>query len=407
MKNFGRTYWFTWGFLILAASFTGVSSSVKGAFFGGMIAALVSTLATRPYERLGARYAPLLGAVLGLLWAVAKLYYVQWTGDAEDYAFARWNIGTDIAIHAAGFAGGALLAALAAAQPLGRSVFAGGLLAAAMTAVPYGFIGWVDYRVAGPVEVVLFASAEVPANEAPLRRPGSEAPVLADDEIKALKESLLVVDGPGGVEVLDDAGRRYWPLWRKRFAYPGNRGGPVRRVLVVMPSDEKSPDDAMPIAGTAQWTFAVGADPQGVCLVRLGGERGAVTTAPALFKSLSVTLAQEGQAATAARAAHAPYQTCTISIVRQSPFGQFYLPDPVKSGLPYAFDYVYTDVVRSAQAAEAKRAKQENVPVSPKDVPPAEGKQLLPRGGELPRVPNDHDFNSRDVRLPDLPPEKK
>ena len=39
MKNYGRTYWFTWGFLILAASFTGVAS-VKGAFFGGMVAAI-------------------------------------------------------------------------------------------------------------------------------------------------------------------------------------------------------------------------------------------------------------------------------------------------------------------------------------------------------------------------------
>lgn len=407
MKNYGRTYWFTWGFLILAASFTGVAASVKAAFFGGMIAALASTVATRPYERLGPRYAPVLGALLGVLWAIAKLTYVRWAGDAEDYAFARWNIGTDIAIHAAGFAGGALLAALAAARPLGRSVLAGGLLAAAMTAVPYGFIDWVDYRVAGPVEVVLFASADVKANEAPLRRPGAEAPVLAADEVKALKESLLVVEGPGGLEVLDDAGRRHWPLWRKRFTYPGNRGGPVRRVLVFLPSDEKSSDDGLPIAGAAQWTFPVGADPKGVCIVSLGGERGAVTSAPAPFKSILVTLSQAGASTTAARSAHAPFQFCAIAIVRQSPFGQFYLPDPVKTGLPYAFDYAYTDVVRMANEAEAKRAKPENAPVPPKDVPPVEGKQLLPRGGELPRVIVDRDFNSRDVKLPELPPEKK
>jgi hypothetical protein len=355
MKNYGRTYWFTWGFLILAASFTGVAS-VKGAFFGGMVAAIVSTLATRPYERLGARFAPLLGALLGVLWAIARLYYVQWSGDAEDYALARWNIGTDIAIHAAGFAGGALLAALAAAQPLGRSIFAGAALAAAMTAVPYGFIDWVDYRVAGPVEVVLFASAPVLANEAPQRRPGAEAPVLAPDEVKSLKESLLVVEGPGGLEVLDDLGRRYWPLWRKRFNYPGNRGGPVRRVLVLMPPDERSPEDAMPIAGVGKWNFVVGADPKGVCVVRLGGERGAVTTAPELFKAITLTLEQQGATTAAARAAHAPYQFCTLSVVRQSPFGQFYLPDPVKAGQPYAFDYDYTDVVRMAQVAEAKRS---------------------------------------------------
>lgn len=374
MKNYGRTYWFTWGFLILAAAFTGVAS-IKGAFFGGLVAAVASTLVTRPYERLGPRFAPLLGALLGVLWAIAKLYYVQWTGDVDDYAFARWNLGTAIAIHAAGFAGGALLAALAAAQPLGRSVLAGGLLAAAMTAVPYGLIDWVDHRVAGPVEVVLFASAPVLANEAPQRRPGAEAPVLTPDEVKSLKESLLVVEGPGGLEVLDDLGRRYWPLWRKRFNYPGNRGGPVRRVLVFIPSDERSPEDALPIAGVGKWDFVVGADPRGVCVVRLGGERGALTVAPELFKSITVTLEQQGSTngATAARSAHAPYQVCSIAVVRRSPFGEFYLPDPVKTGLPYAFDYEYTDVVRLAQAQEAAAKPNVAQPVPPAvpAVPPA------------------------------------
>lgn len=374
MKNYGRTYWFTWGFLILAAAFTGVAS-IKGAFFGGLVAAVASTLVTRPYERLGPRFAPLLGALLGVLWAIAKLYYVQWTGDVDDYAFARWNLGTAIAIHAAGFAGGALLAALAAAQPLGRSVLAGGLLAAAMTAVPYGLIDWVDHRVAGPVEIVLFASAPVPANEAPQRRPGAEAPVLTPDEVKSLKESLLVVEGPGGLEVLDDLGRRYWPLWRKRFNYPGNRGGPVRRVLVFIPPDERSPEDALPIAGVGKWNFVVGADPRGVCVVRLGGERGAVTVAPELFKSITVTLEQQGatNGATAARSAHAPYQVCSIAVVRRSPLGEFYLPDPVKTGLPYAFDYEYTDVVRLAQAQEAAAKPNVAQPVPPAvpAVPPA------------------------------------
>lgn len=372
MKNYGRTYWFTWGFLILAAAFTGVAS-IKGAFFGGLVAAVASTLVTRPYERLGPRFAPLLGALLGVLWAIAKLYYVQWTGDVDDYAFARWNLGAAIAIHAAGFAGGALLAALAAAQPLGRSVLAGGLLAAAMTAVPYGLIDWVDHRVAGPVEVVLFASAPVLANEAPQRRPGAEAPVLTPDEVKSLKESLLVVEGPGGLEALDDLGRRYWPLWRKRFNYPGNRGGPVRRVLVFIPPDERSPEDALPIAGVGKWDFVVGADPRGVCVVRLGGERGAVTVAPELFKSITVTLEQQGatNGATTARSAHAPYQVCSIAVVRRSPFGEFYLPDPVKTGLPYAFDYEYTDVVRLAQAQAAAAKPNAAQPVAVPAVAPA------------------------------------
>ena len=301
MKNYGRTYWFTWGFLILAAYFTGVSTSLKGAFFGGLVAALVATVATRLYERLGPRYASILGALLGLLWSIAMLYYVRWTGDAEEYALARWHIGADLAIHAAGFAGGALLAALSVKQSLGRSVLAGSFLAATMTAVPYGFIDWVDYRVAGPVEVVLFASAEVLANEGPLRRPGAQTPVITPDELKALKEYLLVVEGPGGTELLDDSGRRFWPLWRKRFSYPGNRGGRVRRVLVLMSPDEKSVDDALPLAGKATWSFAVGADPKGVCIVRLGGEHGAVTIAPEVFMPIRVTLTQQGSVATAAK----------------------------------------------------------------------------------------------------------
>lgn len=386
MKNYGRTYWFTWGFLILAASFTGVATSLKGAFFGGLVAALVATAATRVYERLGPRYASLLGAVLGLLWSVAMLLYVRWTGDAEEYAFARWNIGTDLAVHAAGFAGGALLAALAVKQSLGRSIVAGSLLAATMTAVPYGFIDWVDYRVAGPVEVVLFASAEVSANEAPVRRPGAQTPVLAPDELKALKENVLVVEGPGGTELLDDTGRRFWPLWRKRFTYPGNRGGPVRRVLVLMPSDDKSADDALPLAGNNSWNFLVGADPKGVSIVRLSGEHGAVTLAPEVFKPLRLTLTQQGTpATTAARQAARPFQFCSVAVVRSSPFGQFYLPDPLQAGLPYAFDYIYTDAVRLAQEVEAKRTKTESPPVAPVGAPVVPGSHLVPGASNLPR----------------------
>jgi hypothetical protein len=56
MKTFARTYWFTWGFLVLAALGTGGAASVKDVFFGGLLAAVVSAALTRPYERLGLRY---------------------------------------------------------------------------------------------------------------------------------------------------------------------------------------------------------------------------------------------------------------------------------------------------------------------------------------------------------------
>ncbi len=435
MKNYGRTYWFTWGFLILAASFTGVAS-VKSAFFGGMIAALVSTAGTRPYERLGARYAPLLGALLGLLWAVGNLYFVRWTGDAEDVAFARWNLGTDIAIHAAGFAGGALLAALAAAQPLGRSIFAGALLASAMTAVPYGFIDWVDYRVAGPVEVVLFASADVPANEAPLRRPGAEAPVLSADEVKALKESLLVVEGPGGLEVLDDAGRRHWPLWRKRFTYPGNRGGPVRRVLVLMPSDAKGAPDQIfwgERAGNerehGRWTFHLGANPKGITVALLKPNLDVVVYAEALTDALEISL--ELNPLPPERPGHVVFNhsvhcfpdssrnrkpwyygwawdsrlKCEMGLRRHSPFGEFYVPDVPKSG-PYFFDY-YLEQGGAKVAKELSAASES--PVRPDWTPP-EAKQLLERAVELSRrvPPDGAGIGGKPLdELPKAPPAQK
>jgi hypothetical protein len=87
-----------------------------------------------------------------------------------------------------------------------------------------------------------------------------------------------------------------------------------------------------------------------------------------------VTLEQQGAAASAARSAHAPYQFCSIAVVRQSPFGQFYLPDPVKTGLPYAFDYEYTDVVRLAEgqsaAAKPNAAQPAAVPAVSPPKPP-------------------------------------
>ena len=70
MKTYARTYWFTWGFLVLAALFTGGAVSLKDAFFGGLLAALLSAALTRPYERVGLRYAPLLGAAAGAAWVL-------------------------------------------------------------------------------------------------------------------------------------------------------------------------------------------------------------------------------------------------------------------------------------------------------------------------------------------------
>jgi len=125
MKTYARTYWFTWGFLVLAALFTGGAVSLKDAFFGGLLAALLSAALTRPYERVGLRYAPLLGAAAGAAWVLLGMLRLRWFGDAEEIAFAAWQLGTQISVHAAAFAGAGLMASLRPEERLGRAVFAG------------------------------------------------------------------------------------------------------------------------------------------------------------------------------------------------------------------------------------------------------------------------------------------
>jgi hypothetical protein len=254
------------------------------------------------------------------------------------------------------------------------------LLAAAMTAVPYGFIAWVDHRLAGPVEVILLTGADLPANASPVRRVGAEVASLAPDEIALLKERFLVVEGPGGPEAIDDVGRRYWPLWRKRFSYPGNPGGPVRRVLVVLPADTKRLDaDRYPALGQGDWTFSAGEDPRGLTLVQLGAE-GAVATS-AQFAAMTIRLKQGAETAPVVDRVRPPAtvaaaqrelltfraaQVCSLAVVRRSPVGDFYAPDPVRRGIAYAFDYtVVGDDLREAQPDFAPAPKLTEPPVLP------------------------------------------
>jgi len=377
MRTFARTYWFTWGFLVLAASFTGGAASVKDVFFGGLLAAILSAALTRPYERLGLRYAPLLGAVAGAGWVLLQVLRYRWFGDAEEVAAYAWQLGTQISVHAAAFAGAALMASLQPEERLARAVGAGVLLAAAMTAVPYGFIAWCDHRLAGPVEIVLLTGGEAPANAAPARRVGAEVATLAPDEIALLKERFLVIDGPGGPEAIDDTGRRYWPLWRKRFSYPGNPGGPVRRVLVVLPADAKRLEgDRYPALGRGDWTFSAGEDPRGLVLVRLGAD--GTVAASSRFTALTIRLQQGGATLPAVDQVRAPAtpgaaqrellafraaQVCSLAVVRRSPVGDFYAPDPVRRGVAYAFDYVVTgDDLREAQPEAGVAPKPAETP---------------------------------------------
>lgn len=380
MRIFARTYWFTWGFLVLAALGTGGAASVKDAFFGGLLAAVVSAVLTRPYERLGPRYAPLLGTVAGAGWVLLQMLRYRWFGEADEVAAYAWQLGTQVSVHAAAFAGAALMASLRPEERLARATAAGVLLAAAMTAVPYGFIAWVDHRLAGPVEVILLTGAEVPANAAPLRREGAAVAALAPDELALLKERFLVVEGPGGPEAIDDVGRRYWPLWRKRFSYPGNPGGPVRRVLVLLPADTKRLEaDRYPVLGQGDWTFSAGEDPRGLTLVQLGPE--GTVASPARFAALTIRLKQGAETAPVVDRVRPPStraaalrellafraaQVCSVAVVRRSPVGDFYAPDPVRRGIAYAFDYtVVGDDLREAQPDVAPAAKLTEPPVLP------------------------------------------
>ena len=263
MKTYALTYWFTWAFLVIAAALTGVAS-LKEAFFGGLFASGLSALLTRTYVRAGARYAPLLGATAGTLWVVLMFFRLRWFGQPDDFLSAQWTLGTDISVHAAGFAGAGLLVALRERHDFGRALGGGLLLAAAMTAVPYGVIAWIDHRVAGPLEVVLLVHADVRPDEGPVRRVGAVRAELTPAEEAFLKERMLVVDGPGGTEVLDEAGRRYWPLWRRRLVYPGNPGGPVRTLVVLMPPD----------LAADTWELPVHQEPTGVALAVLGPVKG-------------------------------------------------------------------------------------------------------------------------------------
>jgi hypothetical protein len=327
MKTYALTYWFTWAFLVIAAALTGVAS-LKEAFFGGLFASGLSALLTRTYVRAGARYAPLLGATAGTLWVVLMFFRLRWFGQPDDFLSAQWTLGIDISVHAAGFAGAGLLVALRERHDFGRALGGGLLLAAAMTAMPYGVIAWIDHRVAGPLEVVLLVHADVRPDEGPVRRVGAVRAELTPAEEAFLKERMLVVDGPGGTEVLDEAGRRYWPLWRRRLVYPGNPGGPVRTLVVLMPPD----------LAADTWELPVHQEPTGVALAILGPVKGVRFSGGPVSQAVRLELSL----AVKAREGVPTYQYLQAEVFRRSPVGDLYAPVQAK-GLAPAFPTTAVD----------------------------------------------------------------
>ncbi|MBM3867516.1 MAG: hypothetical protein FJ384_01115 [Verrucomicrobia bacterium] len=349
MKTYALTYWFTWAFLVVAAAFTGVAS-LKDAFFGGLFASGLSALLTRTYVRAGARYAPLLGATAGTLWVVAMFLRLRWFGQPDDFLSAQWTLGIDISVHAAGFAGAGLLVALRERHDFGRALAGGLSLAAAMTAIPYGVIAWIDHRVAGPLEVVLLVNADVRPDEGPVRRVGAVRAELTPPEDAFLKERMLVVDGPGGTEVLDEAGRRYWPLWRRRLIYPGNPGGPVRTLVVLLPPD----------LSAETWELPVHQEPTGLALAVLGPAKSVRFSGGPASQAVRVELTL----AVGERDGAPFYRHLQAEVFRRSPVGDFYAPVPAK-GLAPAFP-----------------TAAEDAPARPAD--PVKGRPVRPRFGEPP-----------------------
>jgi len=345
MKTYARTYWFTWAFLVVAAALTGVAS-LKDAFFGGLFAALLSALMTKVYERSGPRYAPLLGATAGTLWVVAMFFRIRLFGYPEDFEMAQWTLGTDISVHAAGFAGAALMTALLTRYEFPKALGGGLLLAAAMTLVPYGVIAWIDHRVAGPIELVVLVSAEVPADEGPVRRPGAVQASLTPEEILFLKERMLVVEGPGGTEAVDELGRRYWPLVRRRLVYPGNPGGPVRTVLMILPPG---------LATAETWSVPVHQDPKGLALVTLGARKdvrfsgGPVSQAVRLDLALTVRSKDDVVA----------YQNLQVEAFRKSPVGDLYATVRTQ-GIAAAFPMTLADPKTPAKAEDKAKPRRPN-----------------------------------------------
>jgi hypothetical protein len=352
MKTYARTYWFTWAFLVVAAALTGVAS-LKDAFFGGLFAALLSALLTKVYEDIGPRYAPLLGAVAGTLWVVAMFFRIRWLGYPDEFAMAQWTLGTDISVHVAGFAGAGLMTALLVRYEFPKALGGGLLLAAAMTVVPYGVIAWIDHRVAGPIDLVVLVSAEAAVDEGPIRRPGTVQANLTPAEIFFLKERMLVVEGPGGTEAVDEQGRRYWPLVRRRLVYPGNPGGPVRTVLLILPPG---------LSSAEAWSVPVHQDPKGLALVTLGARKdikfsgGVVSQAVRLDVSLTVK-SKEGDVT---------YQNLQVNTFRKSPVGDLYA-SVLTQGIAAAFPTTLVDPkppAKSEEKAKPRRPNFGNVPAT-------------------------------------------
>jgi hypothetical protein len=179
---------------------------------------------------------------------------------------------------------------------------------------------------AGPIEIIALVSADVAPNEVPQRRTGTQVAKISDEEMALLKEKWLVTKGQSEFEVIDEQGRRYWPLWRKTFVYPVNPSQEIRRLFVLIPSD---------LSETATWNLPLTSNQRGVSIVQLNNRPGFSVLCPSPIKNIRCEfIINSPQGSTNLGILGS---TATIKIKRLSPIGDFYAPDPVKSDLALQF----------------------------------------------------------------------
>jgi len=174
---------------------------------------------------------------------------------------------------------------------------------------------------------------------------------LTPAEVLFLKERVLVVDGPGGVEVVDEQGRRYWPLLRRRLIYPGNPGGPVRTVLFMLPPG---------LVNAETWSVPVHQDPKGLALVTLGGRNdvkfsgGPISQAVRLEVSLAVK-PNEGAVT---------YQGLQVETFRKSPLGDLYASVRTQ-GIAAAFPTSLIDPKTPVKSEEKSKSRRPSFGADP------------------------------------------
>jgi len=152
------------------------------------------------------------------------------------------------------------------------------------------------------------------------------------------------VVGPGGSEAVVDQGRGYWPLWRRILVYPGNPGGPVRTMLVLLPPG---------LEASETWSLPVHQEPKGLAFVSLGAQKAVAFSGGPVSQSvrLELTLATKG------KGAEAVYQGLEAEVFRKSPVGDLYA-NVRTQGLSAAFPTTLDDAKKPTKEEDKAKPRR-------------------------------------------------